>query len=93
MVATPSRLRRRSPSPSASRLSDAAPAALPSASASALLPPRWTVVDGRAYELPPSFFAAHPGGGDLLSLAAGRDASVLFASYHGRPGVARASLR
>ena len=36
--------------------------------------------------------ADHPGGSDLLMMAAGRDASLLVASYHRRDGVFRSAL-
>jgi cytochrome b involved in lipid metabolism len=40
-----------------------------------------TRIDGRTYDLS-SFADKHPGGADLLALAAGRDATTLFYSYH-----------
>ena len=40
----------------------------------------WTVVDGRVLDIT-SFISQHPGG-DVITLAAGVDASILFHSYH-----------
>ncbi len=41
----------------------------------------WTVVDGQVYDIS-EFVRDHPGG-DIIRLAAGRDATVLLESYHG----------
>jgi len=40
-----------------------------------------TRIDGKVYDLGP-FLSRHPGGSDLLMMAIGRDASVMFHSYH-----------
>lgn len=40
-----------------------------------------TMIDGKVYDIKP-FLDRHPGGNDLLRLAAGRDATVMFHSYH-----------
>ena len=40
-----------------------------------------TRIHGKVYDLAP-FLDRHPGGADLLMLAAGRDATTLFQSYH-----------
>jgi cytochrome b involved in lipid metabolism len=40
-----------------------------------------TVIDGQVYDIAP-FLDKHPGGADLILLAAGRDATVMFHSYH-----------
>ena len=40
-----------------------------------------TQIDGKVYDIGP-FLEKHPGGADLLMLAAGRDATVMFRSYH-----------
>ena len=42
----------------------------------------WTVVNGKVLDIT-SFSKRHPGG-DLILLAAGKDASVLFQTYHPR---------
>jgi fatty acid desaturase (delta-4 desaturase) len=52
----------------------------------------WTVIDGVKYDVT-DFLERHPGGSDMLMLAVGRDASVMFHSYHRRLNVARAMLR
>lgn len=43
--------------------------------------PTTTTIDGVEYDLT-EFLASHPGGADLLMLAMGRDATVMFYSYH-----------
>ncbi|MCB9714481.1 MAG: fatty acid desaturase [Myxococcales bacterium] len=48
----------------------------------------WTVVDGEVYDLG-EFMPKHPGRG-LLKLAAGRQATPLFESYHPGPSLERA---
>lgn len=40
-----------------------------------------TVIRGQVYDLR-EFWQRHPGGADVIRLAAGRDSSVLFESYH-----------
>lgn len=42
---------------------------------------KWTIIDGKMYDIT-DFLPYHPGGERLLSLAVGRDASILFHSYH-----------
>ena len=39
------------------------------------------VIDGVEYDIT-DFMQRHPGGSDMLMLAVGRDASVMFHSYH-----------
>ena len=51
-----------------------------------------TTIDGETYILPEEFFSRHPGGRDMLLLAASRDASSLVASYHRRDDVFRKTL-
>jgi len=41
----------------------------------------WVAVDGRVYDVT-SWIPKHPGGSDVLSLAAGRDITNMFESYH-----------
>ena len=67
-------------------------AALTSAAAAALPPTLlFTRIDGRLYDIS-SFTSRHPGGSDLLMMCAGRDASILVASYHRRNAAFRAVL-
>jgi cytochrome b involved in lipid metabolism len=40
-----------------------------------------TTIDGVEYDIT-EFMKTHPGGDNMLILAAGRDASILFHSYH-----------
>jgi len=61
------------------------------ASASAAEQRHTTIIDGVAYDIT-DFMRTHPGGADLLLLAVGRDASVLFHSYHRRLNVAQQVL-
>ncbi|TFL03843.1 fatty acid desaturase-domain-containing protein [Pterulicium gracile] len=42
----------------------------------------WVVVDEKVYDLT-KFCDRHPGGSDIISIAAGKDVSALFDSYHG----------
>jgi fatty acid desaturase (delta-4 desaturase) len=53
---------------------------------------RFTVVKGEVYEVS-NFLQVHPGGEHLLSLALGRDATILFQSYHIRDSVVEAQLK
>lgn len=41
----------------------------------------WVAVDGKAYDVT-SWIPKHPGGTDVLTLAAGRDITNMFESYH-----------
>ena len=41
----------------------------------------WTIIDGTKYDIS-DFLSWHPGGEDLIMLAAERDATELFYSYH-----------
>jgi fatty acid desaturase len=41
----------------------------------------WVIVDGRVYDVTP-FLDSHPGGKEMLLLAAGRECTDLFRSYH-----------
>lgn len=50
-----------------------------------------TRIDGKVYDIK-SFLDKHPGGSDLLLLAAGRDATVMFRSYHRNLGKAQKFL-
>ncbi|KAA0163649.1 hypothetical protein FNF31_02810 [Cafeteria roenbergensis] len=50
-----------------------------------------TRIDGETYDLS-SFVDRHPGGSELALLAAGRDATTLFYSYHRRMDVAKKYL-
>lgn len=50
-----------------------------------------TTIDGVEYDIT-EFMKSHPGGDNMLILAANRDASVLFHSYHRRLDVAEAAL-
>lgn len=52
---------------------------------------QWALIDGTKYDIT-DFVERHPGGSDMLMLAVGRDASVMFHSYHRRLHVARAML-
>ena len=49
--------------------------------------PAWTSIHGHVYDLTP-FLAHHPGG-DVIQLAAGREAAPLLESYHGRESMPR----
>lgn len=40
-----------------------------------------TTIDGVEYDIT-EFMKTHPGGDNMLILAAGRDSSILFHSYH-----------
>jgi acyl-lipid (7-3)-desaturase (Delta-4 desaturase) len=51
----------------------------------------YTTIDGVVYDIT-DFLSNHPGGSDLLMLASGRDATILFHSYHRRFAVAAAAL-
>ena len=55
--------------------------------------PAWTAIHGHVYDLTP-FLAQHPGG-DVIQLAAGRDATALLESYHPQDAMPRvyAALR
>lgn len=48
---------------------------------------RWTIINGKRYDIS-KFVNEHPGGSDLIMLAVGRDASIMFGSYHRRLDVA-----
>jgi fatty acid desaturase (delta-4 desaturase) len=50
-----------------------------------------TTIDGVEYDIS-QFMKEHPGGDNLLILAAGRDSSILFHSYHRRLEVAEQAL-
>lgn len=56
-------------------------------SSSAVSLPAWTSINGAVYDLSP-FLSSHPGG-DVIQLAAGREASALIESYHGKSSMAR----
>jgi len=49
--------------------------------------PSWTAVHGQVYDIS-SFLSQHPGG-DVIRLAAGRDASALIESYHSKESMKR----
>ena len=49
----------------------------------------WVIVDGLVYDVT-RFLDAHPGGREMLLLAAGRECTDLFASYHWYDGSAKA---
>lgn len=51
----------------------------------------WTIIDGKRYDIT-EFVNKHPGGSDLIMLAVGRDASVMFHSYHRRFSVVKQRL-
>ena len=51
-----------------------------------------TTIDGSVYVLTEEFMSRHPGGRDMIILAASRDASSLVGSYHRRDDVFRKSL-
>jgi len=51
-----------------------------------------TTIDGETYILTEEFMSHHPGGRDMIILAASRDATSLVASYHRRDTVFRKSL-
>jgi fatty acid desaturase (delta-4 desaturase) len=53
---------------------------------------RFTVVKGAVYEVS-NFLSTHPGGEHLLSLAIGRDATILFQSYHIRDAIVELRLK
>lgn len=42
----------------------------------------WLLIDGKVYDVTP-FLGLHPGGGDLIHQAAGKDATALFEMTHG----------
>ena len=54
-------------------------------------PVLWTIIDGTRYDIS-KFIEKHPGGSDLLMLAVGRDASIMFHSYHRRYSVVHKRL-
>lgn len=53
---------------------------------------KYTVIRGVVYDVT-DFIHEHPGGAHLLSLAIGRDATILFESYHIRDDIAKARLK
>jgi fatty acid desaturase (delta-4 desaturase) len=74
---------------SASASASAATSAAPLSSSAAA---QTTIIDGVCYDIT-EFMHTHPGGAELLLLAVGRDASVLFHSYHRRLATARSALQ
>lgn len=55
-------------------------------------PSQYTIIDGKVYDIS-SFMGHHPGGRALLSMAVGRDATIMFESYHMRHEVAKQALQ
>ena len=54
--------------------------------------PHFTTIDGVVYDIT-ALLENHPGGSDILMLASGRDATILFHSYHRRFDIATALLK